>query len=435
MAQASRRRAKAAMSAVRCGGRARECGSRGAVTFMNRILVVDDDKIVLKYVEKAFPRDTVNMAFAMTGEEALIVAKAFRPDLVILDIMLPGEIDGYEVCRRIKSSNSTAGAMVLLLSGKTSLESRLRGYEALADDYMIKPFDIEELAAKAGILLRLKTAVNELESVNRNLTALVESRTRELMRKEHLAIIGQLVQGLAHNIGGPLTIIQARAELTASILRNPSPEVSDEKEDQEDEDLLDQLARNQELILEAAQRVGELVENLLEKSRNEAFLREQQIDLNELVRRELEFLEADPNVARRVTKRFLPAEKMPTISGVYADFSQVVYNLVVNATDAMEKSPRRELEISTGFDEETVFMAFTDSGEGISPDIQDRIFERFFTTKSDSNGQRGGSGLGLYTCRQLMKPYGATIFAENVPAGGSRFTVTIPRRPPSRERG
>jgi signal transduction histidine kinase len=395
---------------------------------MSRILVVDDDKIVLRFVEKAFPRDAIDMAFALTGEEALVVANAFRPDLVILDIMMPGEVDGYEVCRRLKAGKNTADAMVLLLSGKTSLESRLRGYEALADDYMIKPFDAKELAAKAGILLRLKSALDELGSVNRNLTALVESRTRELVRKEQQAVIGQLVQGLAHNIGGPLTVVQARAELTVSLLQDQPPKEADAKEG----GLFDSVIRNQELILEAAQKIGDLVGNLLEKSRNEASLRMQTIDLNELVGRELEFLEANPRISREVKQRFIPAAGLPTITGVYADFSQVVYNLVSNAADAMENTPKKELEIRTGFDEDAVSMVFTDSGEGLPPGMEDRIFDRFFSTKTDSNGQIGGSGLGLYTCRQLMKPYGATIAAENVPEGGCRFTVSIPLHSPER---
>jgi signal transduction histidine kinase len=158
----------------------------------------------------------------------------------------------------------------------------------------------------------------------------------------------------------------------------------------------------------------------------------QTIDLNELVGRELEFLEANPRISREVKQRFIPAAGLPTITGVYADFSQVVYNLVSNAADAMENTPKKELEIRTGFDEDAVSMVFTDSGEGLPPGMEDRIFDRFFSTKTDSNGQIGGSGLGLYTCRQLMKPYGATIAAENVPEGGCRFTVSIPLHSPER---
>jgi signal transduction histidine kinase len=271
-------------------------------------------------------------------------------------------------------------------------------------------------------LLRLKAARDELGSVNRNLKALVESRTRELLRKENQAVIGRLVQGLAHNIRGPMAVVQARAELTTSIFRDhfrTDPEAA--------EDLPGVLIRNQELILEAARKVEALVDNLLKKGRNEASMNTRQIDLNELIGRELEFLEADPHMFQKVDKRFLPAEGLPAITGVYADFSQVVYNLVINAAEAMDNSRRKELEIRTGFDEDSVFMVFADSGEGISPGIQDRIFDCFFSTKIHPGGQKGGSGLGLYTCSQLMKPYGASISVENNPEGGCRFTVTIPR--------
>ncbi len=389
---------------------------------MNRILVVDDDKIVLKLVEKAFPAGTVEMAFAVDGNEALAVAEGFRPDLVVLDIIMPGGIDGYEVCRRLKSAEKTAEAMVLVLSAKTSLESRLLGYESLADDYLIKPFDAKELVAKAGILLRLKNAKDELQAVNRNLTALVEARTRDLVRKEHQALIGQLVQGLVHNIQGPMAVIQSRAELTIADLRSLS-----EQSPASLEALAQKLSRHQEMIVDAVGKVGLLVHNLLEKSRSEASAQHRKINLNELVERELEFLEADPQIHRKVEKRFSPAPDLPEIYGVYADFSQVVYNLVKNAADAMSRSEQKRLDISTRYDADHVYMAFADTGEGLPSGAEERIFERFFSTKSRDDRGAGGSGLGLFTCLQLMEGYGAEIRAENRPGGGSRFTVKIPR--------
>jgi signal transduction histidine kinase len=391
---------------------------------MNRVLVVDDHLIVRKLVEKALSSRDLELAYARSGEEALRIADSFVPDLVILDIMMPGDIDGYEACRRIKSGGKSADAMVLLLSAKTSLESRLHGYEALADDYMIKPFDAKELAAKAGILLRLKNALDDLSMVNRNLTALVESRTRELVRKEQQAILGELVQGLAHNIRGPLTVVRARTELTASI----APSLPGGGDPSGAENHGEQVLRNQSLILEAVERIETLVNNLLDKSRKEASPQQQEIDLNALIQRELAFLESDPFIHRKLTKRFLPADGLPPVSGVYSDFSQVVYNLVKNAAEAMEHSERKELQIGTRYDDEQVVMEFVDSGSGIAPENMDRIFETFFSTKDGYGGGGGGTGLGLYTCRQLMRPYGAHIRAENNPDGGCRFIVEIPRR-------
>ncbi len=106
----------------------------------------------------------------------------FEPDPIILDIAMPG-IDGYEVCRRLKSDKKTSEIMVLLLSGKSTLEERLKGYEVEADDYLIKPYDNEELRAKVRILVRLKNAQKDLqkELIERKRVTSALQQTNEIL--------------------------------------------------------------------------------------------------------------------------------------------------------------------------------------------------------------------------------------------------------------
>ena len=127
---------------------------------MNRILVVDDEEMLLLYLSKRLKKHNYDVVTCLSGEEALEKVKAFDFDVVILDVILPG-IDGYEVCRRLKSDKKTSGIMVLILSVRKTVEERLKGYEVEADDYIIKPYDLEELLAKIRILLRLKNALDE----------------------------------------------------------------------------------------------------------------------------------------------------------------------------------------------------------------------------------------------------------------------------------
>jgi DNA-binding response OmpR family regulator len=141
---------------------------------MNRILVVDDEEGVLNAVKRIFKKDDYKMEFAQDGEKALQIAMSFDPDIVILDIMMPG-IDGYEVCRRLKSGRKTSEVMVLLLSAKSDLKDKLAGYEALADDYLTKPYEPEELRARIKILLRLK---NTLDERNRLIGELKDTLTK-----------------------------------------------------------------------------------------------------------------------------------------------------------------------------------------------------------------------------------------------------------------
>jgi len=175
------------------------------------VLVVDDDKNNLKAVKRILGASDWKIEFAHDGEEALRIVSTFKPDITVLDVMMPG-MDGYEVCRRLKSDDANFNVMILLLSGKGAVEDRLKGYEVQADDYLTKPFDNEELLAKVRILLRLKRAQDKLRTLNQDLEKLVDVKTRELVQKERQAIIGRMVQGIVHNLRGPTMVVQARAE-------------------------------------------------------------------------------------------------------------------------------------------------------------------------------------------------------------------------------
>ena len=148
----------------------------------NRILVVDDDKSNCRLINRILAGHDYEMEFAYNGEDALDLLSDFEPDLIILDIAMPG-IDGYEVCRRLKSDKKTSEIMVLLLSGKSALEERLKGYEVEADDYLIKPYDNEELRAKVRILVRLKNAQKDLqkELIERKRVTAALQQTNEIL--------------------------------------------------------------------------------------------------------------------------------------------------------------------------------------------------------------------------------------------------------------
>lgn len=394
---------------------------------MNRILVVDDEDNNLKAIKRLIHRDYI-LEFAQNGDEALRLIPGFNPDLVLLDIMMPG-IDGYEVCRRLKSDSKTSGAMVLLVSARSALEDRLRGYEVGADDYIIKPYDPEELRAKVRILLRLKNAQDELRTLNQNLEKLVEVETRELVKKERQAIIGQMVQGIVHNLRGPLTVVHARAEIACKTARKLL-EIS--KDDPDNfRKLVEKVIHNLDSLLEAVDRTDLLIDSLLAKGRQEAAGEKQRLNLNDIIAQEIKFLDADMDLKRGV-KQYLDLDSsIPDLYGAYSDFSQVTYNLIKNASEAMKNLQKKELRISTRHDDENIYIIFQDTGSGISPDDLGRIFDPFFTTKPgkepDNAGEPTGTGLGLYTCSQLMKYYGGEISVQSKLGTGTTFTITIPK--------
>ncbi len=129
-----------------------------------KILVVDDDAANLNIISEILA-GRYNYVTAENGEEALKKAQIFVPDLVLLDIIMPG-IDGYEVCKRLRFDSMYANTKILFLSAKELVKDRLTGYDAGGDDYITKPFDEDELLAKIKVFLRLKNE-EEIKSLNK----------------------------------------------------------------------------------------------------------------------------------------------------------------------------------------------------------------------------------------------------------------------------
>lgn len=121
-----------------------------------KILAVDDNPANLAIMREMVAGEHLLMT-AESGEAALKIAYEFRPDITLLDIMMPG-LDGYEVCRRMRADPRLAANKIIMVSAKALVSERLEGYAAGADDYVTKPFEEEELLAKIRVFLRLKTA-------------------------------------------------------------------------------------------------------------------------------------------------------------------------------------------------------------------------------------------------------------------------------------
>ena len=127
----------------------------------SRILIIDDNPTNIDILEEMF-EDSYQLTTSSSGEEALNVAEGFNPDLILLDVMMPG-IDGYETCLKLRSHPTLQYTKIIMVSAKALLTERMQGYEAGADDYVTKPFDREELLAKVQVYLRLKS----IEEVDR----------------------------------------------------------------------------------------------------------------------------------------------------------------------------------------------------------------------------------------------------------------------------
>ena len=195
-----------------------------------RILIVDDDELNLAIMCKALGEE-YELATAESGEAGLATIKEFGPDLVLLDIMMPG-MDGYEVCRRIKSAPNGELTPVILVSAKVTTDDRLRGYQAGAEDYLTKPFDHDELIAKVRVQFRLRTSLLALaeanakaQMYNTELEELVAQRTAEVVATRNVTVfaLAKLAESRDPETGEHLERMRSYAQILAEELAENGP--------------------------------------------------------------------------------------------------------------------------------------------------------------------------------------------------------------------
>ncbi len=352
-----------------------------------RILVVDDHARNLAIIQKILGSDH-RLATASSGEEALEVARRFLPDVVLLDIMMPG-IDGYETCRRMREAPELRRAKIILLSAKATLSERLAGYEAGADDYVVKPFDEDELVVKVRVYLRLKS-VEEIEEFKTQVIALLNHETRT-----------------------PLTTILTPIDL---LLSEP------ERLDEEQRELLLMAQRG-------AQRLNAFIEgvNLLNEVQSGRMpLDVACYDYAGLVRCAAERLGASA-AEKRVTLALGLTEGL-RVDGDLGYLSWVIAAILDNA---LRFSPSGSVvELALDEHEGGARLSIRDQGPGIPESFLGQVFTGL--TVPNIQQHQSGRGLSLVTARAIVRRHEGRMQARNLEAGGAEFVVWLPLSPEGR---
>ncbi len=195
-----------------------------------KILIVDDDRSIRELLTALLRRDH-DLAEAACGEEALELVETFAPDLVLLDIMMPG-IDGYETCRRLKSEPQGGRMQVIMVSSKSSRQEQLRAYEVGADDYVVKPFDPLELRSRVQLHCQLQEAMGTVDSVkttidshHSELKRLSQERTQEIMATQDVAvfILAKVAESRDNETGEHLIRMRSYSQILAEELGHEGP--------------------------------------------------------------------------------------------------------------------------------------------------------------------------------------------------------------------
>lgn len=368
-----------------------------------RLLVVEDEPDMRRYLTDLFD-DEYQMMLARTGREGLEVALSRAPDLILLDLMLP-ELDGLEVCRRVRAAGGRR-AKIMLLTARVDEQSKLTALEYGADDFLTKPFSSVEVRTRLRNLLQTSRLEHDLAERNQRLEAtLVElkSTQSQLIQSEKLNALGSLAAGLLHEVNNPLNY-----SLTAIQLLRADPGISGNE-------LLDEVVGD---IDEGMQRIRAIVSDLRAFAYPSEAERQAPFTLAEACESALRFVAHDLKDVE-VDNR-IPAQL--AVLGSKSHIAQVLMNLLNNAAQAVTSVDRPgRIGISADLSGERVHVQVSDNGVGMNEETAQRVFEPFFTTRDVGEGM----GLGLSVCHTIVGNHGGNLSVTSKPGEGSRFAFDL----------
>ena len=414
------------------------------------ILVADDTPEMRRLLVSVLA-DEYHVVTAEDGEQGTQLAHQIMPDIILSDVMMP-VTDGYEFCRRMKDDPLTARIPFILLTAKADRSMKIEGLDIGADDYLVKPFDAEELRARVRSLLRLRALDRKLDERNteleRTLTALQSTQT-QMMQMAHLAGMTEIATGVLHNVGNVLNNVNISTTVLGERLRQLRIDGLGKVVK-----LLDEHADDLEAFLARDRRGAQIKEYLAGLAKT--LSADQQEMLSELgfltnkVDHIRNIIVAEQNYAKRVSfkercdlsgliedvllmrshslqKNRITVERdfepLPQMVLERSKLLQVIENLVKNAIESIvsAESTKRQIAIQLRRVDGRVRLTVSDSGRGIDPEHVSRIFNFGFTTK------KSGNGFGLHSAANAMTEMGGKISAHSEGLGqGATFALEIP---------
>ncbi|HYG10827.1 MAG TPA: response regulator [Pyrinomonadaceae bacterium] len=378
-----------------------------------KILVVEDEPELRHAYARMLEAAGYEVSEAATGGDCLRVARAVRPDLILLDVTLP-DASGVEVCGQIKADPELAAIFVVNISGlETSAENEAEVLDAGADGYIAKPIQERQLLANIKAFLRIKATektLRESEARYRQLAEELKESNRRL--EEYNRLKAEFVANMSHELRTPLTAIIGFANL-AQITKQTEP--------------IPELCANAfERILRNGRHLLALIDDVLDISKIEAGrmkVHREHFDLAELVQgtfSELQSLAEQKGIGYKLRI----ADHLPVAFTDPLRVRQVIVNLLSNAIKFTAKGSV-EAELTAWGETEFRFVV-RDTGVGIDDQALSLIFERFRQVDGSMTRVAGGAGLGLSIVRQIVQLLGGKIEVTSERERGSTFVVTLP---------
>ena len=373
------------------------------------ILIVDDMPANLGVLTDHLEQQGYGVVVAQTGDEAVERADFVRPDLVLLDVVMPGA-DGFEACRRLKALPGTRDIPVIFMTALAGTDDKLKGFAAGAVDYVAKPIDGAELLARVRTHLALRDLHRQLTEQNASLQREIAARERvqEALQRSN-AELEQLAYVASHDMQEPLRMVASYLQLVAKRYRG-----------QLDPDADEFIG----YAVDGAKRMQALINDLLAYSRVGTQARPfVPTDCNAALATATDNL----GLAVEESGALLTHDRLPTVVGDGVQLVQLFQNLLANAIRYRRATPPQVHVGACASDADWHFRV-CDNGIGIAPEYFTRIFVLF--QRLHGRTEYSGTGIGLALCKRIVERHGGSIWVESDGCTGSTFHFTLPMEPP-----
>jgi len=370
-----------------------------------KVLIVEDnqentDLLVFFLKPKGYQITT-----ATDGIQALEAVKKERPDIILLDIMLP-KMNGFEVCEKLKSDKFTKSIPVLMITALKELKDKIKALEVGADDFISKPFENIELLARVKSLLRLKEYHDQLEDTNAEL----EEKNSTLMRMDKFK--EELINLIVHDMKNPLFVIQGNLQMMSMNI---------------DQSPTETLKKYTKRIERSSQQLLRMVVNLLDISRFEEgniVLKQDIVDFNNIVSEITQRIKEYPeNKSKEVV-----CDADTSLSEMVFDKSimeRVIENMLNFAINNTADGGRVDIQTRL-LDDGQLQFSIHDNGIQIPNKYHDKIFEKFSQAEIKDAGYRVERALGLTFCKMAIDAHNGKMWMDLDNPIGNRFVIQVP---------
>jgi two-component system sensor histidine kinase/response regulator len=364
-----------------------------AETHSATILIVDDTPINLRVIVESLEDQGYRIVVATRGEEALKRAIYVRPDLILLDVMMP-DLNGFEICRRLKAQPSTRDIPVIFMTSLTSVDDKVTGFSVGAIDYVTKPLHVAEVRARVNTHLGLRAMQKELERRTEQLTAANEE-------------LEAFAYSVSHDLRAPLRAINGFVQILGE---RCGANLSQEG--------LDCVRK----VQFASKRMDVLIQDLLSYARTgRGSVRAMPVPLLPLIK------ELECTFGERLTgtdTHFEVSQPLATPLGDPTLIQQILMNLLDNALKYRRRDVVLELELASTATGEQVLIQLADNGIGMPAEYQQQIFQVF--QRLHHEHEYPGTGIGLAIVAKAARAMGGEVTVASSPGQGSTFTVRLP---------